>query len=129
MKKIILLILTVFASVYVFGQDTDSTYTTVKTESVSGFTGLSDCSHEWFTSSNETEDSSQTFEDDKTGFRLLLNSYPSQDGGPVFSSKTLTQILNTRQQVVSRQCTECGKQISTITTWTTYLKNEEDDEK
>lgn len=128
MKKIILLILTVFASVYVFGQDTDSTYTTVKTESVSGFQGISECAHEWFTSSNEIEDSSQTFEDDKTGFRLMLNSYPPQDGGAVFSSKTLTQTIGTRQQVISRQCTECGKQISTITTWNTYLKNNEDED-
>lgn len=99
MKKIILLILTVFASVYVFGQDTDSTYTTVKDESVSGFQGFNECNHEWFTSVNETEDSAK-----------------------------FDNVIHVRQQVISRQCTECGKQISTITTWTTYLKNNEDED-
>ena len=96
MKKIILLILTVFASVYVFGQDPDtipeepSTYTTQRTETVTGSEGDPACNHEWFTTNFSTENETE------------------------------------RKQSASNQCISCGKQYAIINIWTIReFENEE----
>lgn len=100
MKRLFLLAAIAIISLTTFAQsETDSTYTTFKTEQVNGYSGSDTCSHEWFVSTKESTDTA-TGED--------------------------TTLLWVKTQSVSRQCTKCGKQMTTLNIWKTYAKDEED---
>lgn len=99
MKRLILLSTLLLLALGAFAQqETDSTYTTFTTEQVNGFTGNDTCQHEWFVSTNAATDTVNV-------------------GG----------LLWTKTQIVSRQCTKCGKQTTTLNIWKTYEKDTTDD--
>jgi hypothetical protein len=98
MKRLFLLAALILIGLTTFAQQqTDSTYTTFTTEQVNGFTGNDTCQHEWFVSTNVTRD-----------------------------TVNMEGLLWTKTQTVSRQCTKCGKQTTTLNIWKTYAKDEED---
>lgn len=100
MKRLFLLAAIALISLTTFAQQqTDSIYTTFTTEQVNGYTGSGSCQHEWFVSTKEQTDTAMA---DSTG------------------------LLWTKTQSVSRQCTKCGKQTTTLNIWKTYAKDEED---
>lgn len=45
-----------------------------------------------------------------------------------FTTTTDITVTDKRTQTTSRQCVKCGKQNSTVNIWTTYLKEEEENE-
>lgn len=100
MKKSILLAAFALIGLCTFAQQqTDSTYTTFTTEQVNGYVGSGSCTHEWFLSTKEKTDTAIA---DSTG------------------------LLWIKTQSLSRQCTKCGKQTTTLNIWKTYAKDEED---
>lgn len=99
MKRLILLSALALICIGAFAQqETDSTYTTFTTEQVNGFTGNDTCQHEWFVSTNVATD-----------------------------TVNVGRLLWTKTQTVSRQCTKCGKQTTTLNIWKTYEKDTTDD--
>ena len=64
------------------------------TESINGYLGDDTCQHEWFVSTNSNTDT--------------VNA---------------NGLLWTKTQIVSRQCTKCGKQTTTLNIWKTYEKD------
>lgn len=101
MKKSILLAAFALISLTTFAQQqTDSTYTTFTTQQIAGYAGNDTCTHAWFISTNEETDTA--------------------------GSTDTTNLLWTRRQGVSFQCTKCGKQTTTLNVWKTYAKDEKD---
>jgi len=84
-------LLSLFALMLAFCGFSQSSYTTTSTTTTAGYPGIDSCTHEWFLTTVESDDTAH-----------------------------IGNILEVKTQTVSRQCVRCGKQISTETKWTTY---------